>query len=120
MGERRTIGYPLLVAPDGRTATVEPWVEVEQLIEQLLFTTPGERLNRPSLGCGLMDLVFDGASPELRVATQFEVQTSLQRWLGDLIHVAAVAVVATGPELEVTVRYRMLDAAQWRTVVLRS
>jgi phage baseplate assembly protein W len=90
---------------------------VEQLIEQLLFTNFGERLNRPTLGCGLLELVFDPASDELRTATQFQVLSELQAWLGDLIRVQSVTTDADGSQLRVTVTYSALAGGPTRTAV---
>ena len=66
------------------------------MIEQLLFTTPGERVNRPDFGGGLLQMVFAPNSPELAAALQFTVQAGLQRWLGDLIEVQPLEVTSRG------------------------
>ena len=58
------------------------------MIEQLLFTNPGERVNRPDFGSGLLQMVFAPNSPELAAALQFTTQAALQRYLGDLIDLA--------------------------------
>ena len=58
------------------------------MIEQMLFTNPGERVNRPDFGSGLMQLVFAPNSPELAAALEFTLQAALDRWLGDVIEVA--------------------------------
>jgi len=99
------IAFPFQFDARGRTAAVDDERHVRDLIEQLLFTLPGERVNRPDLGSGLMQLVFSPNSPELAAATQFQVQGALQQWLGDLIHVEAVEVTSVEATLTVTVRY---------------
>ena len=71
----------------------------------MLFTAPGERVNRPEFGSGLLQLVFAPNSDELAATTQFLVQGALQQWLGDLIEVEAVQVEAEDPTLRVTVQY---------------
>ena len=78
------------------------------MIEQVLFTMPGERVNRPDFGSGLLQLMFSPASEELVAATQFLVQSSLQQWLGDLISVEEVAVESQDSILTVSVRYQVL------------
>lgn len=78
------------------------------MVEQVLFTMPGERVNRPDFGCGLLQLMFSPASEELVAATQFLVQSSLQQWLGDLISVEEVAVESQDSILTVSVRYQVL------------
>ena len=93
----------------GRTATTSNEDHVRDLIEQVLFTNPGERVNRPDFGCGLLQTVFAPNSDELAAATQFLIQGSLQEWLGDLIQVGEIVVTAEDGELRVEVPYRLLD-----------
>ena len=99
------IDYPYHVDGRGRTALAAREDHVRDLIEQVLFTSPGERVNRPTFGCGLMQLVFAPNSPELAAATQLQVQGALQQWLGDVIQVEAVRVQAVDARLEATVQY---------------
>jgi phage baseplate assembly protein W len=79
------------------------------MVEQVLFTMPGERVNRPDFGCGLMQFVFSPGSEELVAATQFLVQSSLQKWLGDLISVREVVIETIDSSLSVSVRYQILQ-----------
>jgi len=92
---------------DGRGATRKDdeaaWIR--GLIEQVLFTAPGERVMRPDFGSGLRELVFAPNSPELAATTQFLVQSALQQWLSDLITVESVEVEAVEARLSVTVQY---------------
>ncbi len=99
------IDYPFHIDSRGRTAVTDSDEHIRDLIEQVLFTAPGERANRPTFGCGLNQLVFAPNSDELAAATQFLVQGSLQQWLGDLIQIEAVQVVSQDSALEVTVQY---------------
>ena len=99
------IDYPFNLDSRGRTATADSGEHIRDLIEQVLFTNPGERVNRPTFGCGIMQLVFAPNSDDLAAATQFLVQGALQQWLGDLIQVNAVQVTAQDSTLEVTVQY---------------
>ena len=92
----------------GATATADEAAWIRGLIEQVIFTTPGERLMLPEFGSGLMQLVFAPNSPELASTTQFLVQGALQRWLGDLITLEAVEVEAEEASLRVSVRYTIL------------
>jgi uncharacterized protein len=88
-----------------RTASTDDADHIRDLIEQVLFTAPGERVNRPDFGSGLLQLVFAPNSSELATATQFLVQGALQRWLGELITVEGVAVESEESTLRVTVQY---------------
>lgn len=99
------IDFPFHVDDRRRTALTGDDDHVRDLIEQLLFTSPGERVNRPTFGTGLYQLVFAGNSPELAAAVQFLVQGALQQHLGDVIDVAQVAVDAVDAELRVSVDY---------------
>ena len=99
------IDYPFHFDGRGRTAQAEDDKHIRDLIEQVLFTSPGERVNRPDFGCGLMQLVFAPNSSELATATQYLVQGSLQRWLGELIQIQAVDVSSDDSTLQVTVQY---------------
>jgi len=94
---------------DGRGRTAETGLEehVRDLIEQLLFTTPGERVNRPTFGCGLLQLVFAPNSDTLAAAAQFTVQAALQQWLGDILEVRAVEIENPDSTLRVTVKYAL-------------
>ncbi|MBN1428155.1 MAG: GPW/gp25 family protein [Anaerolineae bacterium] len=99
------IDYPFHIARNGRTAETDTDDHIRDLIEQVLFTAPGERVNRPTFGSGLLQMVFGPNSPEIATATQFIVQGSLQQWLGDLIQVREVDVQSEESTLRVTVQY---------------
>jgi phage baseplate assembly protein W len=99
------IDYPFHIDSRGRTASTDSDGHIRDLVEQVLFTNPGERVNRPTFGCGLMQLVFATNSSELATTTQFLVQGALQQWLGDLIRVEAVDVQSQDSTLQVTVQY---------------
>ena len=68
------IDHPFHLDNRGRTAETGRDDHIRDLIEQVLFTSPGERVNRPTFGCGLTQLLFAPNSPELAAATQFLVQ----------------------------------------------
>ncbi len=99
------IDYPLHFDGRGRTADAGVDDHIRDLIEQVLFTSPGERINRPDFGSGILQLLFAPNSGELAAATQFLVQSSLQGWLGDVIEVEAVEVESDEATLRVTVQY---------------
>jgi phage baseplate assembly protein W len=97
--------FPYHIDGRGHTAAADDTRWIRGLIEQVLFTAPGERVMRPDFGCGLLQLVFAPNSPELASATQMLIQGSLQQWLGDLILVEQVTVEAADAQLRVTVRF---------------
>jgi uncharacterized protein len=112
------IDFPFRFDGRGRTATTDRDGWVRDLIIQVLFTSPGERVNRPDFGCGLRRLVFMPNSDALATATQFQVQTALQRWLAEVIKVQDVQVAPRDGELSITVIYVRLDLAERRRDVL--
>ena len=99
------LDYPFHFDGRGRTAETSTEEHIRDLIEQVLFTSPGERVNRPDFGSGVMQLVFAPNSDALASATQQLVQGALQQWLGDLIQVQAVDVQNEDSTLRVTVHY---------------
>lgn len=99
------IGFPWVIGDDGRTAAVDRRRHVRDLIELVLFTAPGERVNRPTFGSGLLQAVFGPASDEVAATAQVLVQSALQQWLGELIEVEAVEVEHEDARLAVTVQY---------------
>lgn len=108
------IDYPFHLDGRGRSATTGEDEHIRDLIEQVLFTNPGERVNRPTFGCGLGRLVFAGNSDDLAAATQFLVQGALQQWLGTLIQVEAVQVDSFDSTLRVSVQYLVRRSQQRR------
>jgi phage baseplate assembly protein W len=113
------IAFPFHVGDRGRTAYASEADHVRQLVEQLVFTAPGERVMRPTLGSGLMRLVHEPARGELAAATQMLVQGALQQWLGDVVEVQAVDVISEESLVQVTVRYRVSRTEELRTDVFR-
>jgi phage baseplate assembly protein W len=102
------LDFPYSIDRHGRTASTDDAHHVRDLIEQVLFTAPGERVMRPDLGSGVAQLVFALNSVEVAGATQMLVQGALQKWLGELIAVLEVRVDNVDAELLVTVRYQLL------------
>jgi Bacteriophage baseplate protein W len=101
------IAFPYALDPHGRTALAGDDAHIRQLLEQLLFTRPGERVNRPDFGCGLLDLVFGPNSPEIAAALHVTIGAAVQQWLGDLIEVVSLDVDAEESTLRVTLGYRV-------------
>jgi phage baseplate assembly protein W len=99
--------YPYLIDGRGQTATAGYALHIRQLIEQVLFTARGERVNRPDFGSGLMQLVFAPGSREVIAATQFQVQGALQQVLDELIQIDTVTVNIEDAQLSVQVNYRL-------------
>ena len=99
------IAFPYGVDARGRTASTDDDTHVRDLIEAVLFTTPGERVNRPSFGSGLLQAMFAPNSDEMAATLNFLVQGALQQWLGDVIVIQGVLATSQDSTLSVTVRY---------------
>ncbi|HEY0334525.1 MAG TPA: GPW/gp25 family protein [Stenotrophomonas sp.] len=106
------LDFPFHVDGRGRSAETSLDGHVRDLIEQLVFTQAGERVNRPEFGSGLLQLVFAGNSPELAATVQFTLQAALQRWLQDVVELHALEVIADDAALRVHVEYRVLRTGQ--------
>jgi phage baseplate assembly protein W len=107
--------FPFHFDGRGRTAATDNDDHIRDMIEQLLFTSPGERVNRPDFGSGLLQLIFAPNSPELAAALQFTVQAALQRWLGDLIEVQDLQVTSEDATLRVLLQYLVRRTNQTQT-----
>jgi phage baseplate assembly protein W len=107
--------YPLGIDEGlGRLAVEENYAEhVEQMIKQVLFTNPGERINRPDFGCGIRRMVFAPNSDVSASLAQVTVFQALDKWLGNLIQVSQVEVETAGEVLAVKIAY-VLKARQQR------
>jgi phage baseplate assembly protein W len=108
------LDFPFHLAPSGRSAATDGDDRVRDMIEQLLFTEPGERVNRPTFGCGLSRLVFEPVGPERAAATRFLVQGQLDEVLGALIDVRSVTVDVVESRLTVQVDYARRDDGRRR------
>ncbi len=114
MGNSVQFDYPFHFDSRGRTATTTPGDHIRDMIEQLLMTEPGERVNRPDFGCGLRQLNFAPNSEELASALQFTIRASLQRWLSDLIEVQTLNVTAVDSTLTVYMKYAIRSTGEER------
>ena len=113
------LNFPYQFDGRGRTKEAALGDYVRQLIEEVLFTSPGERVNLPDFGSGLLQLPFAPNSIEMAAATQFSVQSALQKWLSGYIKVQSVTASASEAVLNVTVEYALLntDVTQIQTFV---
>ena len=111
------IDFPFHFDPRGRTASTITDEHIRDMIEQLLFTSPGERVNRPDFGCRLRELVFAPNSPELAAALQATIQAALQRWLGDIIDVRDLEVTSEEATLQVVIKYVVRSTNEQQTAI---
>ena len=99
------IDYPFHFDGRGRTAATGDDEHIRDMIEQFLFTKPGERVNRPDFGSGLHHLVFEPISTQLEDALKYTIQAGLQRWLNDVVEVRGLDVSRNESTIYVSVQY---------------
>lgn len=109
------IDFPLHFDSHGRTARAGLDEHVRDMIEQLIFTNHGERVNRPDFGSGAMQLAFAPNSPELAATVQFTLRAALQMWLGDVIDVTDLSVTADDARLVIDLAYTIKAGSQPQT-----
>ena len=117
-----SVNFPYQFDGRGRTDEAAIAYYVSQMVEQVLFTSPGERVNLPDFGSGLLQLPFAPNSVEMAAATQFTVQAAVQKWLSNYIKVQSVVATANEGTLTVTVTYTLLstEVTQVQTYVYGS
>lgn len=114
---RRDFAFPFRIDPASQqTAQTGYATHVDQMVRQLLLTSPGERVNLPQFGCGLRSLVFAPNSEALAATVQLRVIQSLNQWLAGIVNVVDVTVGAGSAgavlepgTLEVTVTYTLVE-----------
>jgi hypothetical protein len=102
------VGFPFKINNYGRISDPDYELHVQQMIELLLFTTPGERVNRPDFGCGLLQLVFGPDTETVGSTVEYLVRTALQRWMSDVIAVRGVTVEARAGALRIKLAYTLI------------
>lgn len=114
----RALDAPLTLDSRGRASRADGDEHLRDLIRAVLFTEPGERVNRPDFGCALKTMVFLPNHEALAAATRALIQTALQQWLAQEMVVEAVDVQAVDSELRITIVYqRRSDGARRREVI---
>lgn len=104
--------FPFHIDRRGRTGSTNYADHVRDMIEQLLLTDPGERVNRPDFGGGARQLVFAPNSPEIAGALMFTLRAALQQWLGDVIEVEELDVAAEDAKLRIDLSYWLRETGE--------
>lgn len=113
------MGFPYQFTAYGRTRVPDARTRLSELVEMLLFTIPGERVMRPTLGTPISGLLFEGLNDALSAALQASIHAALQQWLGDVLNVIEVTVGIEGTALVVTVTYRDVHESDVRHIEFR-
>src|SRR5687768_1882762 len=109
------IDFPFHIDTRGRTAECNDAAHVRDMLEQLLFTNAGERVNRPEFGSGLLQLVFAPNSLELAAALQFTTRAAIQQYLGDVLDLQVFEVTPSDSTLRIDVRYALRRTGEVRS-----
>jgi phage baseplate assembly protein W len=112
------IAFPYGLDDRGRTATASYGDHVEEMLELLLLTQPGERVNQPAFGCGLLDQVFAPNSPEIAAALSVTIAAAISLWLRDVLSVTSLDVTADEGQLIVTIGYIVLATSSAASLTL--
>jgi phage baseplate assembly protein W len=108
----KSLSFGFRIADRGVAASSGRAEVVHHQLEQLLLTMPGERVDRPTFGCGIQALVFAGAAPEVAAATEYLVGTAIRRYLSDVLTLDAVRVLADDSTLYVDVLYTLRETGE--------
>jgi phage baseplate assembly protein W len=106
------LALPFTIDARGHAATAGADDHLRQMIELVLFTTPGERANRPEFGCGVRQLVFAPNSEALAAATEQLIHGALIRWLDSVMAIQQVQVSADDASLTIRVSYVRRDTGE--------
>lgn len=110
--------FPYRISATGTTTQTDRDGQIRDMVEQVLFTRKGERINRPEFGAGMHEMLFSENAPEIAAAAQHMVQAALQQWLAEVIEIRAVRAEAIENLLRVHVVYSLIgDDEERRTMM---
>lgn len=112
------INFPWTFNGRGQTASIDESRHIRQMLEQLIFTSPGERVNRPTFGSGVLQMIFAPNSPEIAATVQFTLQAAVQQWLGDIIELRNLDVIASDSTLTIDLSYSIRRTNEQQSVSL--
>jgi phage baseplate assembly protein W len=111
--------FPFTLDERGRTGRTGSDDHIRDMIALVLFTAPGERVNRPEFGCGVKQLVFAPLSDALAAATEQLIHGALIRWLDPVISLERVETTADEGALEIRISYMRRETGERRVEVFR-
>jgi hypothetical protein len=74
------VSFPLRVDRLGGMAVSSGNNDVQEAIDIILGTAPGERPMRPEFGCGIHNYIFDTIDAYTLGKVQYEIRSALDRW----------------------------------------
>ncbi len=112
--DAKGLAFPLRLGAGKRLAVVELEDDVRVMIEQILLTAPGERVNRPTFGVGIYDYVFEADSPFLASRLQTALDENVYQHLGRNVHIVALDVTSNGDQLLVNIQFQIVGTVTGR------
>ncbi|WP_299009787.1 GPW/gp25 family protein [uncultured Shewanella sp.] len=109
--------FPFQINQYGHIQEADDDKHLRDMMEQILFTIPGERVNRPEFGCGVQLLVFGSIQAEMLSVKQSMIQIELQKYLGHLMQLQVVNITAHETQLDIFIRYLPFVGDQAKEVV---
>jgi len=108
LGDPACLAFPFRVGPE-RPAVSRRGDHVRSQIEQVLFTSPGERVFRPEFGAGIRALVFEPNATAIWEITRRRILSSLADALKGEVDPRSLEVEVSGSEeqLLIVVRYKL-------------
>ena len=108
----RGLHFPFQLGDLGTPRSAGHLQAIRQQLEQLLFTLPGERVNRPRFGCGVQRLVFGAATPESAAAAEYVLRVNVKEFMGEIVRLDAVRVTADDATLFVDILYTVIETGE--------
>ncbi len=109
--DKTSFGFPFKII-GGKVSSITGDDNIKAKIAQILFTSPGERVNLPEFGCGLMNLVFDPNNDVLAATTEFNIRKALERWMRGEIIVESVNVSSQEETILIEIIYIRKDTLE--------
>ncbi|WMS87814.1 GPW/gp25 family protein [Pleionea litopenaei] len=118
MNAFKSFKHPIAIDLGTRSLSIERDYEqhVVQLIKQVLFTNPGERVNLPDFGCGLRQLIFAPNSDVAASIAQVKVYQALDKWLSSVMDVDAVEIKSSNEKLYINIAYYLKTSVDKKTL----
>jgi phage baseplate assembly protein W len=99
------LAFPLRLGPGNHLAVVTLENDVRCMIEQILLTAPGERVNRPTFGVGIYAYVFEPNSPLLAAQLRTALEENVYEHLGKNVRIVALDVTSDDDQLHILIQF---------------
>jgi phage baseplate assembly protein W len=113
------LAFPLSVDRRGSIALARDEQDIEQAIQLILGTAPGERPMRPEFGCGVHDFVFHAIDSNTLGQMEAAIRKALERWEPriDVRHIRFDASEASNGLLTIDIEFQVRATNAERNLV---